>query len=67
VPSSDTAASALTNIYGRGYTPTTALRAVDNVWRLSGRIDFKKNKFRVSPELELTSAKWGDTNLLTLS
>jgi hypothetical protein len=34
-------------------------RMVDNVWRLSGRIDFKKNKFRISPELELTSADWG--------
>ena len=34
-------------------------KVVDNVWRLSGRIDFKKNKFRISPELELTSADWG--------
>ncbi|MEN9981875.1 MAG: hypothetical protein RL542_1662 [Bacteroidota bacterium] len=56
----DTAASSLANISGRGLSST---RSIDNVWRLSGRIDFKKNKFRVSPELELTSAKWGDTNL----
>jgi len=56
----DTAASSLANIAGRGLSST---RSIDNVWRLSGRIDFKKNKFRVSPELELTSAKWGDTNL----
>jgi hypothetical protein len=47
-------------ISGRGLAKA---RSIDNVWRLSGRIDFKKNKFRVSPELELTSAKWGDTNL----
>ena len=44
--------------YGRGIGVSGA-RMVDNVWRLSGRIDFKKNKFRISPELELTSADWG--------
>jgi hypothetical protein len=44
--------------YGRGIGVNGA-RMVDNVWRLSGRIDFKKNKFRISPELELTSADWG--------
>lgn len=37
-------------------------RIVDNVWRASGRIDFKKNKFRVTPELEYTAATWGDLN-----
>ncbi len=47
-----------TSFTGRGL----GARTVDNVWRLSGRIDFKKNKFRVSPELELTSAKWGNTD-----
>jgi hypothetical protein len=30
--------------------------------RISGRVDFKQNKFRVSPELEYTSATWGDLN-----
>ena len=35
-------------------------RVVDNVWRASGRIDFKKNKFRITPELEYTAATWGD-------
>ena len=35
-------------------------RIVDNVWRASGRIDFKKNKFRVTPEIEYTAATWGD-------
>ncbi|GEM54740.1 hypothetical protein B0A58_00855 [Flavobacterium branchiophilum NBRC 15030 = ATCC 35035] len=44
--------------YGRGIGVNGA-RMVDNVWRLSGRVDFKKNKFRISPELELTSADWG--------
>lgn len=44
--------------YGRGIGVNGA-RMVDNVWRVSGRIDFKKNKFRISPELELTSADWG--------
>lgn len=37
-------------------------RIVDNVWRVSGRVDFKKNKFRVTPELEYTDATWGDLN-----
>ena len=35
-------------------------RVVDNVWRTSARVDFKKNKFRVTPELEYTAATWGD-------
>ncbi len=56
----DKAAGTLTQIYGRGLTST---RSVDNVWRASGRIDLKKNKFRVSPELEYTSATWGDSDL----
>ena len=58
---------------GRGYsTPILAAnspsgvaipaRVIDNVWRASARVDFKKNKFRVSPELELTTAEWGDAN-----
>jgi hypothetical protein len=28
--------------------------------RVSGRIDFKQNKFRITPELEYTGATWGD-------
>jgi hypothetical protein len=46
-------------ITGRGLSST---RVIDNVWRASARVDFKKNKFRVSPELELTTAEWGDAN-----
>ncbi len=46
-----------TAFYMRGVSGT---RALDNVWRLSGRIDFKQNKFRVTPEVEYTSATWGD-------
>lgn len=56
----NTAATALNSIYMRGLTGS---RVVDNVWRVSGRVDFKKNKFRVSPELEYTAATWGDANL----
>jgi hypothetical protein len=37
-------------------------RVIDNVWRASARIDFKKNKLRISPELELTTAEWGDAD-----
>lgn len=44
--------------YGRGIAVNGG-RMVDNVWRVSGRVDFKKNKFRITPELELTSADWG--------
>lgn len=47
--------------YGRGIG-VAGSRVVDNVWRVSGRVDFKKNKFRVTPELELTSATWGDAD-----
>lgn len=55
-----TAATSTAQVYGRGIS---GARVVDNVWRASGRIDFKKNKFRVSPELEYTSATWGDADL----
>lgn len=54
------AATALNSIYIRGLTGS---RVVDDVWRVSGRVDFKKNKFRVSPELEYTASTWGDCNL----
>lgn len=37
-------------------------RVVDNVWRASARVDFKQNKFRVTPEVEYTAATWGDLN-----
>lgn len=54
------AASTATEIYGRGVSGS---RVIDDVWRLSGRIDFKKNKFRVAPELEYTAATYGDADL----
>ena len=47
------------NLYIRG---ASAGRVIDNVWRASARVDFKQNKFSVSPEIEYTSAKWGDVN-----
>lgn len=55
-----TAAGSTAQVYGRGITGS---RVVDNVWRASGRIDFKSNKFRVTPELEYTAARWGDADL----
>ncbi len=55
-----TAATALSNVYMRGISGS---RVVDNVMRASARVDFKKNKFRVSPELEYTTATWGDADL----
>lgn len=44
-------------LYVRGLNGTT--RAVDNVWRVSARVDFKENKFKLSPEVEYTAATWG--------
>jgi hypothetical protein len=38
----------------------SATRVVDNVIRISGRVDFKQNKFRITPEIEYTAATWGD-------
>jgi len=45
--------------YLRGVSGT---RIVDQVMRISGRVDFKQNKFRVTPEIEYTGATWGDLN-----
>ena len=46
------------NLYVRG---ASGNRILDNVWRASARIDFKQNKFSITPEVEYTAAKWGDT------
>ena len=46
-----------TALYARGVSGT---RGVENTWRSSVRVDFKQNKFRVTPELEYTAATWGD-------
>ena len=45
--------------YMRG---ATATRVIDQVMRVSGRVDFKHNKFRITPEVEYTAATWGDLN-----
>jgi hypothetical protein len=50
-----------TAFYARGVTMG---RSIDKVMRISGRVDFKQNKFRVSPEIEYTTATWGDQNIL---
>ena len=47
------------NLYVRGVSGS---RILDNVWRASARVDFKQNKFNISPEIEYTTAKWGDIN-----
>ncbi len=46
-----------TAFYGRGVSNG---RTIDKVMRVSGRVDFKQNKFRFTPELEYTAATWGD-------
>lgn len=48
------------NLYARGVSGT---RILDQVWRASARVDFKQNKFAITPELEYTAAKWGDIGL----
>ncbi|MDN3606265.1 hypothetical protein [Kaistella yonginensis] len=47
------------NLYIRG---ASGARVLDAVWRASARVDFKQNKFNISPEIEYTAAKWGDMN-----
>ena len=47
------------NLYVRG---TSGARIIDNIWRASARVDFKQNKFMITPEIEYTAAKWGDIN-----
>jgi hypothetical protein len=54
--SDDNSVATFTN-YSRGVSGS---RVVDKVWRASGRVDFKQNKFRISPEIEYTVATWGD-------
>lgn len=50
--------SAAANIYARGISAT---RGVKDMWRAAGRVDFKQNKFRITPELEYTAATHGKT------
>lgn len=45
------------NLYVRG---NASPRILDEVWRASARVDFKQNKFNISPEIEYTAARWGD-------
>lgn len=47
------------NLYVRG---ASGARILDHVWRASARVDFKQNKFSISPEIEYTAATWGDTD-----
>jgi hypothetical protein len=55
------AAGETVKYYARGFN-ATGTRVVDNVLRVSGRVDFKHNKFRITPEVEYTGATWGDVN-----
>ena len=57
--SKNVAAGETVKYYMRGVAGT---RVVEQVMRVSGRVDFKQNKFRVTPEIEYTGATWGDLN-----
>lgn len=50
----------ITNASIGSHTVGSVGRVIDNVWRASARIDFKENKFKLTPEIEYTSATWGD-------
>jgi len=52
------------NLYMRGVSGS---RILDDVWRASARIDFKQNKFSLTPEIEYTAATWGDLNTEALA
>jgi hypothetical protein len=57
--------SGVTNVYARGLSMT---RGVKDMWRASARVDFKQNKFKLTPELEYTAATHGDAqNNLSIS
>jgi hypothetical protein len=45
-------------IHGRGINAT---RGVKDILRAAARVDFKHNKFRLTPELEYTAATHGNT------
>lgn len=55
-----------TNLYVRGAATamgaasTKPTRVIANIWRASARVDFKQNKFKITPELEYTTAKWAN-------
>lgn len=56
---------AATTIYARGIN---AARGVKDMWRAAARVDFKQNKFRLTPEVEYTAATHGKTQSdLTIS
>lgn len=46
-----------TDFYARGIMGS---RAVTDIWRVAARVDFKRNKLRISPEVEYNGATWGD-------
>lgn len=50
-------------IFARGLSTT---RGVKDMWRASARVDFKQNKFRLTPELEYTAATHADVDLTNL-
>jgi hypothetical protein len=50
-------------IFARGISAT---RGVKDMWRASARVDFKQNKFRLTPELEYTAATHADTDITNL-
>lgn len=50
-------------LYSRGITAT---RTFDNIFRIAPRVDIISNKFKFSPEIELTNMLYGNTDKSTL-
>lgn len=50
-------------IFARGISAT---RGVKDMWRASARVDFKQNKFRLTPEFEYTAATHANTDMSNL-
>jgi len=49
--------NSFSTLYARGYSGN---RGVDHVFRTSARVAFMQNKFSIIPEVEYTTATWGD-------
>lgn len=48
--------------FGRGLSSTLNGRMVKDVMKISGRVDFKSGKLRISPEIEYSAANYGTSD-----
>ncbi len=50
------------NAFGRGLSSALNGRMVKDVMKISGRVDFKSGKLRISPEVEYSAANYGTSD-----